>query len=257
MRAAVKSSGARARVNQQIEQRWQKQVEKARKQLEREQYVAEYDKECEEVLHLMNLRGCTTEESQRLHQLRPSSGMFAEQENCQLRRRNKQAERYRKQDQHAVMTPTMRSAAEEKQAQLAQELEIDSSGSSTSSEGERQQSKREKTMVTDWRGDFVAAISAGGTQVVETAAQSHQKPTTATATMTAQEAATLATMAAQRPVAAVAMAAQATTTVQEAIITQEVITAAAQTTAAHTIAVGRQILDYKEGQGQDTAIQLA
>ena len=57
---------------------------------------------------------------------------------------------------------TMRSAAEEKQAQFARELEIDSSGGSTSSEGERQPSKREKTIVTDWRGGFVAAVSASG-----------------------------------------------------------------------------------------------
>ena len=117
--------GARATVSQQREQRWQKQIEKARKQLERERCVAEWDRECEEVGHLMNLgREGTTEDSQRLQHLRPVCGMFAEYgEDYGLRRRRKQAEQYRKQDKHAVMTLQMRLAAGQKQARLELELE--------------------------------------------------------------------------------------------------------------------------------------
>ena len=119
--------GARAKVKLDMEQRWQKQVEKARKQLERECHVMEWDRECEEVGQLMHPgRERTTEESQRLHHLRPVEGMFADYGgDCGVDRRRKQAERYRKQDKHAVMAPNIRLAAEQKQAQMAQELELE------------------------------------------------------------------------------------------------------------------------------------
>ena len=156
-RPAVVQGGARAKVSQQREQRWQKQIEKARKQLERERYVMEWDRECEEVGQLMYPgRERTAEESQRLQHLRPVTGMFAEYGgDCGVDRRRKQAERYRKQDKHAVMAPNMRLAAEQKQAQLAQELEleleqelelgIESSGG-TSSEDDQE------GVFVDWRG---------------------------------------------------------------------------------------------------------
>ena len=139
-----------------MEQRWQTQVEKARKQLEREGYVDEWDKECEEASHLRSIGDLerTAEESQRLHQLRPYTGMF-DGENDQARRRYKLVERYRKQDKHAVMAPNMRLAAEQKQAQMAQELEleleqelelgIEGNGGTSSGDGQ-------EGVFVDWRG---------------------------------------------------------------------------------------------------------
>ena len=73
----TEQEGARAKVKLEMEQRRQMQVEKARKQLERECYVAEWDKECEEVAHLVSLKERTAEESQRLHRLRPAGTMHS------------------------------------------------------------------------------------------------------------------------------------------------------------------------------------